>query len=115
MSARDFATSFYIYYLPANKIKEYQEHIDSFEEYKKGFISFKEYVAFQYFLKKKDDIKQRVVENKTIGLVDLHELVEEFQNENDYCQNNQVHISDKMLQLFIRALDIKGTGVLGEE
>jgi len=64
MCAFDFAQSFFIYFIPFHKIKEYQDHLNSFDEYKQGCVSFKQYVAFQYFLKKKNDIIQRVMERK---------------------------------------------------
>jgi len=115
MSAFDFAQSFYIYYIPFHKIKEYQEHLNSYEEYKVGCVSFEQYVAFQYFLKKKNDIIQRVMEKKQLDLTGLRQLVDEFEEESGYCAKKNVHISDEMLDCFIHAMDLDGNGVLDEQ
>lgn len=115
MSAFDFAQSILVYYVPFQKLKKYQDHLNTFEEYKEGCVSFKEYVAFQYFLTKKNDIIQKVVENKQLDLADLRELADEFEQDHEYCLENEVHISDEMLDVFIHALDVENTGVLEPE
>lgn len=115
MSAFDFALSFFIYYIPFHKIQEYRDHLNSYEEYHHGCVSFKQYVAFQYFLKKKNDIISRVMEKKQLDLGELRTLVDEFEEENDYCHKHSVHISDEMLDAFIHAMDLDGNGVLDEQ
>lgn len=116
MSAYDFAQSFYVYYLPFHKIDEYMEHLNQYDHYKVGCVSFKQFVAFQYFLKYKAKIILRVIENKQLDMAGLRELVSEFQEENNYCKDNDVEISDEMLEAFIHAMDLDGNGSLdGEE
>ena len=64
-------------------------------------------VNFKYSKEKKD------IEKKIFNL--RNNKFDIFENENDYCINNQVQISDKMLNVFIHSLDIKNSGVLEQE
>jgi len=52
------------------------------------------------------------MDKKSLDLAGLRELVNEFEEENDYCHKNKVHISDEMLDAFIHAMDLDGNGVL---
>ena len=45
----------------------------------------------------------------------LRELVDDFERDSDYCIENQVHISDEMIECFIHALDLDDSGTLEED
>lgn len=115
MSSLDFAQSLLVHYVPFHKIKEYKDHLMQFESYKLGCVSFKQYVAFQYFLKKRMDIINKVKEVKKLDVAQLKELVDDFERDSDYCIENRVHISDDMIESFLHALDIDDSGVLEED
>lgn len=54
----------------------------------------------------------------TKGKIDfegLRSLVDEFEEEDPYCEKNDVHISDEMLKAFLDAMDLDGNGVLDAE
>jgi hypothetical protein len=115
MSSLDFAQSLLIHYIPFQKVKEYHDHLMQFEQYKLGCVSFKQYVAFNFFLKKRMDIINKVKELKKLDMAALRDLVDDFERENDYCIENQVHISDEMIESFLHAFDIDDSGILEED
>lgn len=61
------------------------------------------------------DIVNKVKEVKKIDQATLRELVDDFERDSDYCIENQVHISNEMIECFIHALDIDDSGILEED
>lgn len=49
----DMARSLFVYYIPFHKIPDYLLHLDKYQEYKAGCCDYKQYCAFQYFLRGK--------------------------------------------------------------
>ena len=112
ISVFDLAQSFFVYYVPFQKIDDYINHLRGYSEYKKSCCSSKEYIAFQYFMKMKSEIVGHVLARGSIDLHALRELRDKFQASNEYCKRNNVHLCDHMLEAFLHALDLDGNGIL---
>ena len=50
-----------------------------------------------------------------ICLDGLRELVDEFEQDNKFCQDKKVHISDNILKAFLDGMDLDGNRVLDAE
>lgn len=74
-----------------------------------------QYNAFQYFLKQRTKILDVVMTKGKIDFDGLRQLIDEFQDEDPYCQKNNVKISDDMIRAFLDAMDLDGNGVLDAE
>lgn len=115
MSNYDLCQSMYIYYIPFQKIPEYQLHLDKYKDLKKGCCDVDQYCAFQYFLRNKTKIIQTVMDKGKIDFDGLREITDEFEKDSEYCKRKNVHITDSMLEAFLQSMDLDGNGVLDIE
>lgn len=115
ISAYDFAQSLYVYYFPFHLIDNYLDHLSSFKQHKNSYVSIHQYNAFQYFLKQRTKILDVVMTKGKIDFDGLRQLLDEFQEEDPYCQQHGVTISDDMIRAFLDAMDLDGNGVLDAE
>jgi hypothetical protein len=115
LSNYDLCQSMYIYYIPFQKIPEYQLHLDKYKELKKGVCDVQQYCAMQYFLRNRSKIIQTVMDKGKIDFEGLREICDEFERESEYCTAKNVHITDAILNAFLQSMDLDGNGVLDIE
>lgn len=115
ISNYDFAQSLYVYYFPFHLMDDYLNHLSQYQNHKKSYMAVEEYCAFQYLLKQRTKIIDLVMTKGKVDFDGLRNLVDEFQEEDDYCQKHGVHISDDTLKAFLDAMDLDGNGVLDAE
>lgn len=111
----DFAQSLFVYYFPFHLVDTYLDHFSEFKHHKDTYITVQQYCAFQYFLKQRAKIVEIVMTKGKIDFNNLRDLVDEFEEEDEYCIKHEVHISDNMLKAFLDAMDLDGNGTLEAE
>jgi len=115
ISVYDFAQSLLVYYLPFHLIDTYLDNLSNYRDHKHHCVNVHQYCAFQYFLKQRAKIVDIVMSKGKIDFKSLRELCDEFEEEDEYCIQHDVHISDNMLQAFLDAMDLDGNGTLEVE
>lgn len=75
-------------------------------------ITFKEYVAFQYFLQNVDLLKSKVSQYRYMDYDMFCEVIQAFCKENDYCKQNKVTISEAQAKACFLLLDLDESGEL---
>lgn len=63
-------------------------------------------------MKQRAKIVELVMTKGFIDFKGLRDLVDDFEEEDPYCQEQDVHISDGMLRAFLDAMDLDGNGKL---
>lgn len=53
-----------------------------------------------------------MLDNGKIDFNGLREICDDFESDSEFCQKNNVHISDDTLRAFLNAMDLDGNGVL---
>jgi len=111
ISAADFAKSL-LTCLPMNQAQQYLKRILTLTELEDKKVSFKEFIAFTFFLDDVEQVKEKVMAFRFITKTQLMELAEDFCKTNPYCIKNRVKVSWVQIDALVQLLDLDGNGQL---
>lgn len=57
----------------------------------------------------------KAMQEGVINLKNLRDIVDDWEEEDPYCQKHDIHIPDSMLEAFMDAMDLKCTQLLEPE